>query len=222
MILSSNKNGIMETRKTFAKILNFVQIYPSNRKVIVESFYRTENLTTVKAFESYQTGNLSKILFPDKAKNLNGFPLFAVYRKTFDIFHTEEDKPYSLWTPYLQILTEKLNATIKYKKIPKDSDEKFRNDLLKNHQLDFYLNFIYYKFDLESYHFRDWCLLAGIPPKFSIHEKVLFKPLDKHCWIYLGTTLILCAIIWKISEGHWNFLFGILAFFVGQSSNIKT
>jgi hypothetical protein len=70
----------------------------------------------------------------------------------------------------------------------------------------------------------DQCFIAPLPPKHSTTELILFMPLDKSCWIFLGVTVGISAIIWRFFEGsnsHWKFLFGMFALFVGQYSDIK-
>lgn len=128
---------------------------------------------------------------------------------------------------------EKLNATMRLINIVIDhssaknyerSIKQKVDELITTEKIDFYINAVVSK-DLQSYNFVEFCSLVPLPPKYSIYELILILPLDKSCWMWLGITVVVCAVIWKMferSKTGSGFLFGIFAFFVGQSAEIKT
>jgi hypothetical protein len=228
--LSSNKINAEKIQNIFKNYLNFAQIYEESRKVILRSFYRTKNLTTFEVFENSQHENLSQILFPDKAKNLNGFQLLVAFDTMIETILIDE-KVYNKWLNFIQTIAEKLNATLKLisvqlkgdsEKIFKRSQLYFLKKYTKLHNLDFYLDTFSVSLDLQSYTYIEHCFLVPLPPDYPIYQLILFKPLDKSCWMWLGITIAVSTLVWRIFEGHWNFLFGSCAKFVGQFVEIKT
>lgn len=203
------------------RLLNVVQIYEDDREVIVKRFDMSTNICSYESFDEFE--NLTEI-FPDKAKDLNGSPIFAVYVQGPDAF-TSNDQTFCRWTYFLDIIAEKLNSTIIYKEIPlnessweayRETREIWMKKLLSKKKLDFYLNYPNHKWDLQSYNHHSWCFLAPLPKKHSIVELILFMPLDKMCWMWLGSTIAVSTILWRISDGHWNFLFGAFGYLVGK------
>lgn len=231
LLISSNGNEAEEIEKIFSKFLNFVQIYVENRNVNARSFHRTQNSTTIFSFERSKHKNLSKVLFPDKAKNLNEFPLYVAFYDEADDSFLETIEPISVWTKYFHAVSENLNATLKYVRVPvifSTQDEFYETvrkgvtDLENKGKLDFLYYYFGGKTELESYRYEEACYLVHLPPEYSITELILFLPLDNACWMWLGITVAFSTIIWRISEGHWNFFFGAFAYFVGQSAEIRT
>jgi hypothetical protein len=226
----SNKKNAENIENTFAKVLNFAQIYEENQKVILRSFYMTKGLTILKVFENSQHENISQILFPDKAKNLNGYPLFVAFDTTVESFILNA-KLHNKWNYFVKIVAEKLNAKIEYIlfKVGNASMEIFRlkqknfikTGIIQN-TLDFYLDSFPISLDLQSYYYIEQCFLVPLPPEYSIYQLILTMPLDKSCWMWLGITIAVSTLVWRIFEGHWGFLFGACAKFVGQFVKIKT
>lgn len=127
-----------------------------------------------------------------------------------------------------------MNATLHYFVIP--LDETSMNSLqvsrqmsigkaIRNDKLDFYLNGFASKGDFVTHNYIDWCYLAPLPAKFSIYELILILPLDRSCWMWLGISVGISAIIWSMKEGFgtfWDVSFRIFRFSVLQSTEIKT
>lgn len=215
------------------KVWNFVQIYQEGHKVITRNFDKTKNLTILKTFEEAQVENLSELLFPDKAQNLNGLPIDVVFYNFNDAFMLN-GKIYNKWTYFMEIVAQKLNGTLQYQEVipDKESVEKYRNSLIqqliefsKNDKFDFFPNAFFDTSTLISYNYESFCFMVPLPPKYSIFELVLILPLDKSCWMWLGISVAISFILWSLFEGsgiQWNFLFGMYAFFFGQSATIKT
>jgi hypothetical protein len=203
-----------------------------NRKVIVRNFYRTKKLTTFETFENSQHENLSEILFPDKAKNLHGLTLLIIQGLS-DFVVNRQGKIQSQWNEYLETVAKKLNATLKFVTIEINEIDHLQwlylmdakvNMLQKSGKIDFLLNSMYNSYALESYNNLEICFLIPLPPKYSIYELILILPLDKSCWLLLGVTVAISALIWRFFEGsgaQWNLIFGVYAYFLGQSTNIK-
>lgn len=235
LIVSKKKVKAQKIQEEFQTFLNLAAIYEENQKINVETFDWSKNASTQLTFAESQVENISQLLFPNKLKNLNGFPLYVAFVESFDTISVDyNSKGYNSWTFFIDIITEKLNTTSNFiqLKVDKSSSENFKKDvknkiknLIRDGRFDFYLNGFYGEGDLESYTHLDRCFLAPLPPKFSIYELILTLPLDKSCWLFLGITICISALVWRIfndKNSHWDFLFVIFAFFVGQSLEIKT
>lgn len=219
MVVSSDKTKIRKT-DSVKKILNLVQIYEENRKIVARSYDATNSQVILRKFGSPHRNykNLSGILFSINKKDYNGKTLYVVYYDHLEVFN---DIPIYRWTFYIHTVVEKLNATLEY--IPISGLTKYtqatieRSRLEEEWKLDFFLNSEPAKTDLESYYKEDWCYVAPNPKPYSITETILILPMDKECWKWLGITIALSTLIWRISEGHWNFAFGAFSFFMGQA-----
>jgi hypothetical protein len=191
----------------------------------------TKNLTTLKVFENFHRENLSEILFPDKTKNLHGYPLFVAFSENFNI-RVLDGKIYSKWIHFAEIVAEKLNANLTLIQIPhfradiQTSILHLRQEVLKlqnETRMDIFINpEIFRQHDISCYSFNDYCFLVPLPPEHSIVELILILPLDRSCWLFLGITIAVSTLVWRIFEGHWNLLFGSFAFFVGHFIKIQT
>lgn len=228
VFLSSSKN---KTEKVFRflKLLNVVHIYEEFRKVFVKSYERSLKLTTTQVYNESQIENLSNLLFPDRTKNLNRMKLFANFFSHHNVI-IAENKVHSAWAYFLEAAAKNLNANIEYIQLPFDKNTttdiqiKLVYQQFIKGELDFFLNHFFGHGDLQSYNINEYCFVAPLPPKYSIVELVLILPLDKSCWMWLGISLFVSSIIWILFEGAGSslkFMFGMFAFFVGQSADIK-
>lgn len=234
LIVSSTGIYSKNIQSTFKNVLNYAQIYEEQQKVIAKSFDKYQISTTLYKFESSQQENLSQILFPDKSKNLNKFPLRSIVGIPEISSGAINIHFFNKWPSFVDIIVEKLNATLIYE-AKKSSEEnavkaindtqKYAEKLYEQGLLDFLINNIGNQQTIQCYDDIEICLLVPLPPKYSIYELILILPLDKSCWMWLGITVVVSAIVWRIFEGtgaHWNFTFGIFAYFVGQSLKIPS
>lgn len=210
---------------------NLIHIYQEDQRVITRIFYK--NSTIISSFKNYRIKNISELLFPDKAQNLNRRSIYAAFYNFADAF-VFNGKVFNKWTYFLEILAEKLNGTLNYEEITfnKESVEKYRHSillelerLLNVNKFDFFINNHFRKSTLNSYSYEEFCFIVPFPPKYSIFELVLILPLDISCWMWLGISVAVSFILWSIAEGfkvRWDFLFGIYAFFLGQNAKIQT
>ena len=229
LIVSSEKDGADDIEYTFSnyriRFLNYAQIYEENREVILRSFHKTRNLKILRKFKNFHRENLSKIIFSDNSRDLYGQPLHVLY-------HENNIKAFpNKWTFFLEIVAKKLNSSIIYTKVKPNykTDRTFSEsyryilyEFMVNATVDFDLTFFNYQ--LESYSYIELCFVCPPPKTFFIYELILILPLDNSCWMALGLTILLTAIIWRIFEGpksHLRFLFGIYSLMVGQFSDFK-
>lgn len=228
LISTTEKTAMNNFLLRSKNLLNHAHIFEKNRKVFAGNYWWNKDLKSYDAFEGFTHKNISNIIFPNKLNNLEGFPL-SIAGLEGEFY---DDKAYSKFTYFVEILTTKLNATLKYIKIPKPDPKNYSKSIQKHFTRlcgDGKCDIIFLPQKLhqifQAYNFVDQCFLAPMPPKRSIYELILTLPLDKSCWMWLGITVAVSALIWRIFEGpksHWNFLFGIFALFVGQDSNIRT
>lgn len=230
-MVSSDKTKIHESEEFFNELLNVAQIFEEKQKIIARNY--DWNLDTFRTFKNFKLENFSEIIFHQKAPNYNGDALHVVYMNSPDAHNPikGQTRPNCKWIYFLDIVADKLNATLNFIEIPRNQSsweareatrKKFIIKHIREEKLDFYLNFNMFKFSLESYDHLDWCFIAPLPPSFSIAEMVLILPLDPSCWMWLGITVAISALLWRISEHHWNFLFGVFALFVGKWVKVKT
>lgn len=234
IFVSANKVAAESNSLFYTKtLLNHAHIFMDNREITAGVMFWHRKFITFYSFPDLNYENVSDILFPDKVSDLEGFPLYIVFtnKKGSEV---SNGNVYSRWSEFVVILSEKLNATLKVHEISNDqtSLENFSSNISKN------LFKLYWKgeFDIfieshrshqlfQAYGFEEQCFIAPLPKKISIYEYILFLPLDKSCWMMLGLTIGVSALIWRISEGprsHWNFLFGMFALFVGKYEEIRT
>ncbi len=194
--MSSKSDGAEKIEKTFYKILNFAQIYAEDQKVIFRSFFRTKNLTTFRTFEHSKHENLSQIFFPDKAKNLEGFPLKVVFTD-WDLQFIRKFEGFNVYRgdSHIEILFEELNMTDKASSyVLKDIENwqsmgralgKMYGDLISNDEMDIHAALARgYGMELNCYQTERICFLAPLPETYSIYEQVLILPLDGACWFW--------------------------------------
>ncbi len=237
LIVSSKPDGAEKIEKAFSKILNFAQIYEEDQKVIFRSFFRTKKLTTFRTFNNSKHENLSQIFFPDKAKDLEGFPIKIILTNR-DLEDMKRKEIYNPWRDYLSAIAQALNATLSVKitfieydpKTPSTTDytrELYERckQLSYEDKLDLQPQvFVSPMRVLSKYFYEKNCWNVPLPPKYTIYEQVLFLPLDSSCWIFLGITTAMSAVLWRLLEGpgsQWNFLFGIYSLFVGQYAEVR-
>lgn len=224
LIVSSESAATGQTDSILKKRLNVAQIYESSQKLSVKSFDLTKNLATYKTLEGFQ--NLSEVLFPQKGKNLNGNQLHVAYEENDDLNYDGEAYmsgiliPISKQTFFLKTVAQKLNAKLVYNLIHEAGRHETMTNLINEGKLDFHVNYVKGKYDLESYNYIDSCFLVPLTPYHSIVELILFLPMDGSCWMWLGITIAASTLVWRVLEGHWGFPFGAFAFFVGQSQLI--
>lgn len=204
----------------FEVILNIVQIYEENGKVVAKSFDMTSNLPKFEIFKDSKRENLSLILFPDKTKNLQG--------KSINVFTSQlvgSNKNYliDMWNFFIDIIVEKLNATMQLTDnvLTSNSDESL-DKYVAEKKLDLYLEYQGPVFELRSHYRQDVCFVVPLPNSYSIAELILFLPLDQSCWMWLGITIAVSTFLWRFSESHWHFPFGAFAIAMYQTQlNIR-
>lgn len=231
-IFVSSTHEIAEKNPLFYEktLLNHAHIFIHNREVIAGVFNWHKKFVTYYSFDGHF--NVSKILFPDKTKNLEGSPLHVAFvNKLRSIWFN--GKVYSKWTYFIEILAEKMNASLNFIEISNDqtSQKNYGSSTAGNlfklywkGNFDFFIESHRMHQLFQGYAFSEQCYVAPLPPKRSILELILFLPLDKSCWMWLGITFAISAFIWRCSEGplsQWNFLFGMFALFVGKYSKVQ-
>lgn len=215
--------------------MNFVIIYLDKKKINVKIPNWILNQTFHLIFENPHQKNLSDILFSDKLQNLHKYPLNIVWTTVFNILINKNGEIVDKNLFFVQLLAEKLNATLNFIEIVKNhkpGDQIFlmesvdMRELFKYDLIDFYLRSVIQNGDLKLYETEDYCFIVSLPPKYSIVEMILILPFDKSVWMWLGIVAGVSTIIWRFygifegSSSHWNFLFVIFAFFVGHSVKI--
>lgn len=232
VVITNNIEGIKNSRTALKRNLHKIFIREKSHKIFVAVIDRVNHAVHSKNFTNANQKNLSEILFPTQTKNLNKRPLIInYYFKSIFVFKSNKtNNIHCKWIYFLKIVAEKMNATLNFIEIILDKTDRKSEieskkdgirDLLHT-DYDFFLNGFRTKSDLESYNYHDWCFIAPLPEPYPIFELILFLPLDKSCWMWLGITAATLTFIWRMSEGHWNFFFGVFAYFVGQSFNIRT
>ncbi len=219
MIIRSKKEGSDEIQNIFERILNFAQIYQEEEKIIVQNYFRTRNSTTFEVFKDLQREeNLSLKVFPDKSKNFDQFPLRIGYDRAPVLF--DNVNIHKQYQELMEVLAENLNASFNtsiFSKALYSGEDK---------RLDIYVTSSHHSvFHLQSKIYFELCYILALPPEYSVYELIFFLPFDKYCWIFLGVTVALTAIVWRKFEGpgsQWNFLFAVYSLLVGQFSEIHS
>ena len=93
---------------------------------------------------------------------------------------------HSKWLSFLDVVTEKLNATVEYNFIEPEIMLRYEEhytiveNISANGTLDFYLDLgPYIRGALYSYNQMDYCYLLAKPPSYSVTQLVLILPFDK-------------------------------------------
>ena len=121
---------------------------------------------------------------PLKLLGIKKFTFSGVIRHVDTI--TGETKYVHKWMYFLDIIKEKLNASVKFNSVDivTVANSKRLYPLVKNCStngtLDFFLNFYsHVKGALYSYKQVDLCYRLAKPPSYTITELILFLPFDK-------------------------------------------
>lgn len=213
----------------YNKTLNYAYILQKDQTIHIWNFWWTKNSLTLKIFKNANFQNISQIIFPDKLRNLQKYPINIFYHEGY-VVHLYNGKLYSEWNFYFNIVAAKLNSSINLIKLYPNhgSSEELEMEMTKHHESRIYdvlLIPIAEPQLFQEYDFQQRCFLAPVPPERSMYEVILFLPLDISCWMWLALTFAISALIWRIFEGpnsQWKILFGLFALFVGQYSEVKT
>lgn len=234
IIFVANNKKILKVIKEYRKVLNLIVVYLKNDEINVKIPNFILNETFHLILENKIQENISNFLFSDKLTNLHKYPLNIVWTTVFDALQSDRKKLIDNNLFFVQILAEKMNATLNFIEIIKNQKpgENFflaeEAELKEVDEFDLYLRTQPRYGDIKLYHHEEYCFIVLLPPKYSIVEMILILPFDKSVWMWLGVVAGLSTIIWRFygifegSSSHWKFLFGIFAFFVGQSTEIKT
>lgn len=138
---------------------------------------------------------------------------------------------------FIEIIRDKLNASINMIEIVKNclTQPEFDNrSRIELHEHNLILDF-YASPDagmdnsglIPFYGDTDHCFLVPLPPKIAIYEQILIRPMEREVWFFLGISIATSAFIWRLfknfgaEDSLWHFLFGMYAFFVGQSVEFR-
>ncbi len=181
--------------KTCRQVLNFDHSYEKDQKVIFRSFFRTKNVTIFRTFNDSKHENLSQIFFPDKTKNLEGFPLKVVFGAAEELFQFQYKA--NPWINHVKIIAESLKMKLTMKKLPVNLNwkkyeyylfdvYKAYKSLISADQMDIHMNaFSKPNYShLNCYREVEGCFWIPLPPEHAFYEQVLFLPLDQSCWIW--------------------------------------
>lgn len=215
-----------------------IEVQSNNTKILIPNKF-TEDLKL--NLNDIQTKNISSLLFPDKIKNLNKYSLNVTFSDS-DIFSTvsKNGEWVDFYSYFVDIIRQKLNASIKCVQLIKNFqnwteffgkyDEEMK-PLVLSLQLDLSIisriRHITPGQVVLMYETMDTCILAFLPPSISIHEQILFRPLEPQTWIYLGATFVVFICVWRMfknfgaDDSHWHFMFVVIGYFLGHSVGIK-
>ena len=199
--------------------------------MISQNFFRTKSLTAFHTFDNFQRENLSKIFFPDKAKNLDEFPLHVMLpgSKGQNFIYNQQGEDAGSLALWVETIAGQMNASLIYVScdaenltswlaISRKLSSEGRLDILVDAP-DYLWEIMNERPNLYCYRVVEECLCAPLPPGYSIYEQVLILPLDGACWLWLAITTFISAILWRFLEGpgsQWKFLFCIYSLFVGK------
>lgn len=203
--------------------------------------YQDKKLTKIvkPGLKSYQEivlndENLPRNLFVDKTKNLQKIPLnVAISKSDFNTVPLRNGKMLTKYSSFLAIVAKSMNTSINFTDMRQIlinngfNKAKMQQELLiMFFQKNLDLSIIDNTFSEASPNFivkmqDENCYLLNIPPEIPIIEQILFRPMDKICWILLGVVVAISAVIWKFFDAHWEFLFAIFGLLVNQWSGLR-
>lgn len=172
----------------------------------------------------YRNVYKSKIIFPDKLKNLNGYAYKVVIHQQPPRLVIENRTIRTPLSNFLSIIGKVQNATFNFFAINDYRDlaivwEKRQMDLTLNDAIA-YPTAQYPK--LLTYEETGYCALVPRPPKVPMSEMIYVKPFDMYTWMLLIFTITCCGVVWKMFHGrgavgsHWLLIYGIFVMFIGQ------
>jgi hypothetical protein len=225
-------------------MLNVVIAYEDKEEVhlIITNRFKDDVFIKVKEVQELENDSMSKFLYPDKLKNLNGYEINVVY-------HGEgidgqvaglmaENQLTGSLIDFLEIIKTKMNASLnmielaKYQKAVEKKDNWIIDFTLKENKNGFDFNLAHpmnRKSNKMFYNFYqyDECFSATIPSAIAVYKQILFKPFHKSIWVCLSISFGVCAIVWWLYSktedlsSTWDFLFGLFGFFVGQNVELR-
>lgn len=227
-------NALLSTReaKQIAKVfndfelLNSIVISETDRCLSVHTCDLHKNAFEIKnGIESFNE------VFPDKLKDMKGYPLRILVGPQLPRFKIIDGTYESVDTGVLRIMASKTNASLRIIQIDDLTHlQKNLTGILSPIVADLTLvTIIVFKHDpfrgqINTFDEIGYCALIPIPPRLTFLQ-FLLSPYDIFSWACIFTVSVSCAMLWKFmgktSMSAWNFGFAVAANFVGQSVKLK-
>lgn len=198
--------------------------------MIIPYLYEDDVIITI----NNQMNLTSLNLFPNKLRNST---LNILYEIGYDIFLSKKKKLTGKYIYLFDIIGEKFNVKINYINVRQNSNSSDEHYLKLRNVMQNMVNeidvFMMKQFDgdergyLWTHEEIEICVIVPPPKIIPVYEKTLIKPFDEKIWMYSSISVVLTALVWRMfkkygaDESIGNFLFGLFAFFVGQSADIK-
>lgn len=234
--ITNSKKSAEKIIKAFNdhRVAAYCVIYKENEEFNVEIMDKNIKRSCKYKINSNHTNYSQKFCSKSQIQNLSLNIAFSVDDATF---LTPDGKVLSKYSHYIDIIAQKMNASINYVEVAKNAKTlkeiweatgREIKEMLKI--LDLFLESSYggdHRGYIYTHHLLAYCYIAPLPPKIAIYDQILFRPMDKVVWIYCGVSIVLSALIWRIfknfgaNDSLWHFIFGVFAFFVGQSVKFK-
>lgn len=169
-----------------------------------------------------------KLLFPDLLANVDGHVYRVVMYEQKPIVWFDKGTIVSLWMYFLLAVSEKQNARISLIKV---KDRKVVAGFYGRRQMDLTINTAVRIDDnnpkLMTYEETGICAL--VPRSNSVSfQFLLVKPFDSMIYVAFFMSLAAAGLVWRVYKNHgetestWRFVFGALAYFLGQSLSVRS
>lgn len=174
-------------------------------------------------------------LFPDKLKDMHRFAYKLVLMDQAPRLLFIKHGVIGIDNVIFSIIMKKQNAraVIAYKIHNYDPHaSEVISYLLLNRKVDLtlttgYHSSVTHRLQINTYDLNGYCALIPIPVRLSFLD-FLLTPYDAFSWIFLFVSTAICAFVWKLfnrgaanPDSAWNFVFAIVANFLGQSIVVR-
>lgn len=210
------------------RILNVVILfYESSWKI-----FRLNQITLTHSIrELSDTSADSDLLFPDQLINMEGYTYRIIIFAQIPRLWFKKGKIIGIDVAIFEEIAKHQNAKVEFSLI-EPIEEQF-GEALNNQKFDLTLNTAVtigdkasYRRIINTHDVNGFCALIPIPPRMSFLQ-FLFTPFDAWSWILIALVMIVCAVLWRLlgrdrnSNSESYFVFGVIAYFVGQSIPFK-
>lgn len=171
-------------------------------------------------------------IFPDKFKNLKGFSYNVFFFSSPPRMVVVNGMGRSIDLVFIRTVAKKQNAEVNAKVMTKSQKRSVSNllsnegpaDIIANTAIHFVSNQYRFIKSVNTYETDGFCAIIPFAENRSFLNSLL-DPFDFWTWVLILASLIGCTIVWKLlnkysrvrSNTASHFIFGYLAYFLGQS-----
>lgn len=228
---SKSKILFIPTSNKLPFVSGFFKVSKSLNYLIIPWKNESDHQLTTKMQPSTDV----ELVFPHTLRNLKQYSYKVTGRARKPQLFRQNGTIYGFDIFFMDVVAKKQNANFSISIYPNSAN--FFH-LMTKERLDINLDTInigflvearkYYK-TVNTFETEGYCALVPIPPRNSFFKYIL-TPYDWMSWMFIIFSIIFCAVAWKFFNCHRSgrnldgpgyVVFGLIAYFLGQSNLIR-